>query len=75
MEKWDDPNMFQDEGVAQIVQQLHQACRDAGFFYVVTFSVQSGHMMLPSFGMFGLVKVFRNLLGNELFLFPVHRKN
>ncbi|KZV40583.1 putative 2-oxoglutarate-dependent dioxygenase, partial [Dorcoceras hygrometricum] len=34
VEKWDVPNMSQDEGVAKVVQQLHQACREAGFFYV-----------------------------------------
>ncbi|XP_073274465.1 homoarginine-6-hydroxylase 2-ODD-C23 isoform X2 [Primulina huaijiensis] len=34
VEKWDDPNMSLDGGVAQVVQQLHQACREAGFFYV-----------------------------------------
>ncbi|XP_055805398.1 probable 2-oxoglutarate-dependent dioxygenase At3g50210 [Solanum dulcamara] len=34
LEKWDHPNIAQDEGVAQVVRQLDQACRDAGFFYV-----------------------------------------
>lgn len=34
LEKWDHPNIAQDEGVAQVVKQLDQACRDAGFFYV-----------------------------------------
>lgn len=43
VEKWDDPNMSQDEGVAQVVQQLHQACREAGFFYV------KGHGIPDSF--------------------------
>ncbi|CAK9161432.1 unnamed protein product [Ilex paraguariensis] len=32
--KWDDPNMAKDEGVAEVVRQLDQACREAGFFYV-----------------------------------------
>ncbi|GFZ05426.1 2-oxoglutarate (2OG) and Fe(II)-dependent oxygenase superfamily protein [Actinidia rufa] len=32
--KWDDPNMAQDQGVAEVVRQLDQACREAGFFYV-----------------------------------------
>ncbi|PSS36062.1 2-oxoglutarate-dependent dioxygenase [Actinidia chinensis var. chinensis] len=32
--KWDDPNMVQDQGVAEVVRQLDQACREAGFFYV-----------------------------------------
>lgn len=35
LEKWDHPNITQDEGVAQVVRQLDQACREAGFFYVV----------------------------------------
>lgn len=40
LEKWDDPNMDQDQGVAQVVRQLDQACREAGFFYVVTWLYQ-----------------------------------
>ncbi|KAK3022301.1 hypothetical protein RJ639_046159 [Escallonia herrerae] len=32
--KWDDPNMAEDKGVAEVVRQLDQACREAGFFYV-----------------------------------------
>ena len=28
--------MVQDQGVAEVVRQLDQACREAGFFYVVT---------------------------------------
>ncbi|GAV87858.1 2OG-FeII_Oxy domain-containing protein/DIOX_N domain-containing protein, partial [Cephalotus follicularis] len=32
--KCDDPKMSEDPGVCQVVQQLHHACRDAGFFYV-----------------------------------------
>lgn len=38
MEKWDHPNVAQDEGVAQVVRQLDHACRHAGFFYVVIVS-------------------------------------
>lgn len=34
LEKWDHPNVAQDEGVAQVVRQLDQACRHAGLFYV-----------------------------------------
>ncbi|KAL6530138.1 hypothetical protein OROMI_028783 [Orobanche minor] len=34
VEKWDDPNMAQDKGVAEVVRQLDRACREAGFFYV-----------------------------------------
>lgn len=33
--KCDDPKMGQDSGVAQVVKQLDQACKEAGFFYVV----------------------------------------
>lgn len=33
--KCDDPKMGQDPGVAQVVKQLDQACKEAGFFYVV----------------------------------------
>ncbi|GKU98911.1 hypothetical protein SLEP1_g11846 [Rubroshorea leprosula] len=32
--KWDDPKMAQDPGVCEVVKQLDQACREAGFFYV-----------------------------------------
>ncbi|KAM7520440.1 hypothetical protein LguiB_019402 [Lonicera macranthoides] len=32
--KWDDPNMAEDKGVAGVIRQLDQACREAGFFYV-----------------------------------------
>ncbi|KAG6392893.1 hypothetical protein SASPL_147121 [Salvia splendens] len=34
VEKWDDPNPIRDERVAEVVQQLDKACREAGFFYV-----------------------------------------
>ncbi|KAI5684517.1 hypothetical protein M9H77_05745 [Catharanthus roseus] len=34
LEKWDDPNLIQDEAVAEVVRQLDEACRKAGFFYV-----------------------------------------
>ncbi|CAN0918064.1 Probable 2-oxoglutarate-dependent dioxygenase At3g50210 [Linum grandiflorum] len=34
LRKSDDPDMGSDPGVAQVVQQLDQACREAGFFYV-----------------------------------------
>ncbi|KAF2619477.1 hypothetical protein F2Q68_00041275 [Brassica cretica] len=33
--KCDDPDMAEDPGVIQVVQQLDRACRDAGFFYVI----------------------------------------
>ncbi|KAK9285777.1 hypothetical protein L1049_024978 [Liquidambar formosana] len=32
--KWDDPKMGEDPGVSEVVRQLDQACREAGFFYV-----------------------------------------
>ncbi|XP_047310775.1 probable 2-oxoglutarate-dependent dioxygenase At3g50210 [Impatiens glandulifera] len=32
--KWDDPDMTNDIGVINVVQQLDRACRDSGFFYV-----------------------------------------
>lgn len=35
--KSDDPKMGEDPGVAEVVRQLDQACREAGFFYVVYF--------------------------------------
>lgn len=31
--KCDDPKMVQDPGVREVVKQLDQACREAGFFY------------------------------------------
>lgn len=34
--KCDDPKMGEDPGVADVVRQLDQACREAGFFYVVS---------------------------------------
>ncbi|KAF3972758.1 hypothetical protein CMV_003765 [Castanea mollissima] len=32
--KCDDPKMAEDPGVSEVVRQLDQACREAGFFYV-----------------------------------------
>ncbi|KAJ8567289.1 hypothetical protein K7X08_019497 [Anisodus acutangulus] len=34
LEKWDHPNVAQDEGVTQVVKQLDQDCLEAGFSYV-----------------------------------------
>ncbi|CAI0405745.1 unnamed protein product [Linum tenue] len=34
LSKSDDPDMGSDPGVAQVVEQLDLACREAGFFYV-----------------------------------------
>lgn len=34
LEKADDPNMAEDEGVLKVVKQLDWACKEAGFFYV-----------------------------------------
>ena len=39
VEKWDDSNMTQDDGVMEVVRQLDKACREAGFFYVVIFLI------------------------------------
>lgn len=36
--KRDDPKMEEDPGVCAVVRQLDQACREAGFFYVVSIS-------------------------------------
>ncbi|EXB54184.1 hypothetical protein L484_007233 [Morus notabilis] len=33
--KSDDPKMAEDLGVNDVVKQLDQTCREAGFFYVV----------------------------------------
>lgn len=38
--KCDDPKMAQDPSVSEVVKQLHRACTEAGFFYVV-FSLSS----------------------------------
>ncbi|KAK2967614.1 hypothetical protein RJ640_030485 [Escallonia rubra] len=38
---WDDPNMAEDKGVAEVVRQLDQACREAGFFYVISLTISS----------------------------------
>ncbi|KAM4117876.1 hypothetical protein ACB094_02G158800 [Castanea mollissima] len=32
--KCDDPKMAEDPGVSEVVRQINQACREAGFFYV-----------------------------------------
>ncbi|KAF4364675.1 hypothetical protein G4B88_028598 [Cannabis sativa] len=32
--KCDDPKMAEDPGVSEVVKQLNQACKEAGFFYV-----------------------------------------
>ncbi|XP_074264209.1 homoarginine-6-hydroxylase 2-ODD-C23-like [Silene latifolia] len=34
VEKWNDANMDEDGGVLNLVRQLDEACRLAGFFYV-----------------------------------------
>lgn len=34
--KCDDSDMMEDAGVAEVVGKLDRACRDVGFFYVVT---------------------------------------
>ena len=37
--KCDDPKMAEDPGVSEVVRQLDQACREAGFFYVVRVTI------------------------------------
>ncbi|XP_073041113.1 homoarginine-6-hydroxylase 2-ODD-C23.1 isoform X2 [Primulina eburnea] len=66
MEKWDDPNMSLDGGVAQVVQQLHQACREAGFFYVCYKEVKPG-----MYGALGKVMEGSNKWPND----PLNFKN
>jgi isopenicillin N synthase-like dioxygenase len=39
--KCDDPKRVQDPDVLEVVGQLDQACREAGFFYVVLFFLSS----------------------------------
>ncbi|KAL2522726.1 putative 2-oxoglutarate-dependent dioxygenase [Forsythia ovata] len=62
LEKSDDPNMAQDQGVAQVVRQLDRACREAGFFYV------KGHGIPDS-----LVKEIRSL-SHKFFDLPYEEK-
>ena len=37
--KCDDPKMAEDPDVSEVVRQLDQACREAGFFYVVRVTI------------------------------------
>lgn len=60
--KWDHPNMAQDKGVREVVKQLDQACREAGFFYV------TGHGIPDS-----LVKEVRNI-AHKFFNLPYEEK-
>ncbi|KAL0377684.1 UNVERIFIED_CONTAM: putative 2-oxoglutarate-dependent dioxygenase [Sesamum radiatum] len=62
VEKWDDPNLAQDEGVAEVVRQLDRACREAGFFYV------KGHGIRDS-----LVKDIRSV-SHQFFHLPYEEK-
>ncbi|KAK4393269.1 putative 2-oxoglutarate-dependent dioxygenase [Sesamum angolense] len=62
VEKWDDPNLAQDEGVAEVVRQLDRACREAGFFYV------KGHGIRDS-----LVKDIRSV-SRQFFHLPYEEK-
>ncbi|XP_075501361.1 homoarginine-6-hydroxylase 2-ODD-C23 isoform X2 [Primulina tabacum] len=66
VEKWDDPNMSLDGGVAHVVQQLHQACREAGFFYVCYKEVKPG-----MYGALGKVMEGSNKWPND----PLNFKN
>ncbi|XP_058227925.1 probable 2-oxoglutarate-dependent dioxygenase At3g50210 [Rhododendron vialii] len=60
--KWDDPNMAGDQGVGEVVQQLDQACREAGFFYV------KGHGIPDS-----IIKEVRNVT-HKFFSLPYEEK-
>ncbi|CAI0406170.1 unnamed protein product [Linum tenue] len=42
LSKSDDPDMGSDPGVAQVVEQLDRACREAGFFYVCYTEIKPG---------------------------------
>ncbi|XP_021301218.1 probable 2-oxoglutarate-dependent dioxygenase At3g50210 isoform X2 [Herrania umbratica] len=59
--KWDDPKMAQDPGVCEVVKQLDQACREAGFFY-------KGHGIPET-----LVKEVRNIT-HKFFDLPYEEK-
>ncbi|KAK6924025.1 Isopenicillin N synthase-like, Fe(2+) 2OG dioxygenase domain [Dillenia turbinata] len=60
--KCDDPKMAEDQGVSEVVQQLDQACREAGFFYV------KGHGIPGS-----LIKEVRNVT-HQFFDLPYEEK-
>lgn len=60
--KFDDPNMAEDLGVSEVVTQLDQACREAGFFYV------KGHGIPDS-----LIKDVRNVT-HKYFDLPYEEK-
>lgn len=60
--KFDDPKMAEDEGVLKIVEELDEACKEAGFFYV------KGHG-IPS----SLIKEVR-LLTRKFFDLPYDEK-
>ncbi|OMP01945.1 hypothetical protein COLO4_11463 [Corchorus olitorius] len=60
--KSDDPNMGQDTGVCEVVKQLDQACREAGFFYV------KGHGIPEN-----LIKEVRNIT-SKFFHLPYEEK-
>lgn len=60
--KWDDPKMAEDPGVSEVVRQLDQACREAGFFYV------KGHGIPDS-----LIKEVRNVT-HKFFDLPYEEK-
>ncbi|KAH6760253.1 hypothetical protein C2S52_009299 [Perilla frutescens var. hirtella] len=63
VEKWDDPNSARDERVVEVVRQLDNACREAGFFYV------TGHGIPDS-----LVKEIR-IISRQFFDLPFDEKH
>ncbi|KAL6966028.1 hypothetical protein U1Q18_045504 [Sarracenia purpurea var. burkii] len=60
--KCGDPNMAEDQGVAEVVRQLDRACREAGFFYV------RGHGIPDS-----IIKEVRNV-SHRFFSLPYEEK-
>ncbi|KAL3722087.1 hypothetical protein ACJRO7_034444 [Eucalyptus globulus] len=71
MAKCDDPDMGEDPGVAEVVRQLDQACREAGFFDVVSDFVSARS--------FGRAMVFptpslKRFLTHEVFELPYEEK-
>lgn len=43
MDKADDPKMAEDKQVLEVVRLLDEACKMAGFFYVVHLIINSGN--------------------------------
>ncbi|GJW91045.1 probable 2-oxoglutarate-dependent dioxygenase [Tanacetum coccineum] len=65
--KCDDPNVAEDKDVAEVVRFLDQACKEAGFFYVILI-LQKGHGIPES-----LIKEVRDMT-HEFFNLPYEEK-